>query len=125
MFDKKSDGTGSNFETVVGPSIKIEGDFAGKGNILIQGSINGTISTDNDIKIEKGSKINANIKANSASIAGEIVGNLEIKNRLDLQSSSHITGDITAAVINIEAGSVFNGKCTIKNAEVTKQTEKK
>ncbi len=115
MFDKKdTEINNDDFETVVGPSITIEGDFKGKGNILVQGTINGSITTDNNITVEDGAMINASIQAQNAIIAGQVNGNITIQSRLDLLNTSKIIGDIEADVINMEAGAVFNGKSTMR-----------
>jgi len=117
----KKDEEPKDFETIIGPAIKIEGDFNGKGNILVQGVINGSISTDNSIKVDNGAKINANLLADSAIIAGEINGNVTTKNKLDILSTCKITGDIESKIVYMEAGAIFNGKCAMQQEDKKKE----
>lgn len=127
MFDKKNTDSGNipkEFETVVGPSIKIEGDFSGKGNILIQGTITGSITTENSIRVEDGAKIDANITADNAVVAGEVTGNIRVKSRLDLLTTSKVIGDLEAKIINMEAGAFFNGKSTMLGENNSPQSVK-
>lgn len=115
MFEKKlSDNSSTDFDTVIGPSIAIEGSFSGKGNILVAGKINGSIDTAHKISIEEGAVINAEIQAESAVIAGEVNGNISVQGSLELLSTSKIKGDITAENITIEKGAMFNGSSSMQ-----------
>ena len=38
-------------ETVIGPSVKVDGDFAGEGNVLVQGVVNGTLKTKGNLRV--------------------------------------------------------------------------
>lgn len=103
-------------ETIIGPSVKVEGDFVGEGDVIVEGIVNGNLKTKKSLKVLSGAKITANIEAESAVIDGEIKGNIKVKNRLELGSSASIKGDIAADVLSIEAGAVFNGKCEIRGS---------
>jgi len=98
-------------DTIIGPSVKVEGDFVTEGNIIIEGTICGTVKTSKNLKIGPASKIFANIWADNALIAGEIQGNLNIANKLELTPTAKIFGDIKTANISISSGATLNGKC--------------
>jgi len=98
-------------ETVIGPSVKVEGDFVTEGNVIVEGMICGTIKTSRNLKVGPKSRIFANISAENALISGEIQGNLQISDRLELTSTAKIFGDIKVGTLIIAAGSVLNGKC--------------
>jgi len=57
-------------DTIIGPSVKVEGDFVTEGNIIVEGTICGTIKTSQSLKIGPTAKIFANIWADNALIAG-------------------------------------------------------
>lgn len=98
-------------ETVIGPSVKVEGDFVTEGNVIVEGMICGTIKTSRNLKVGPKSRIFANISAENALISGEIQGNLKISDRLELTSTAKIFGDIKVGTLIIAAGSILNGKC--------------
>ncbi len=98
-------------DTIIGPSVKVEGDFVTEGNIIIEGTVCGTIKTSKNLKIGPTSKIFSNIWAENALVAGEIQGNLTIANKLELTSTAKVFGDIKVSNISIASGAILNGKC--------------
>lgn len=102
-------------DTIIGPSVKVEGDFITEGNIIVEGMICGTIKTTKNLKVGPDSKIFANIGADNALVAGEIQGNITIKNKLELTSSARIYGDIKTNILSVAGGALINGKCTMND----------
>ncbi|MEK9129784.1 MAG: polymer-forming cytoskeletal protein [Patescibacteria group bacterium] len=116
MFQKKIQNT---IDTIIGPSVKLEGDFNGDGNIIIAGTISGNLKTSGDLKILKTAKINANINANNILISGKIKGNIKALGKIELTSTALVFGDIEAKIISISGGAILNSKC-ITNIEEKK-----
>ncbi len=100
-------------ETVVGPSVKIQGDLNSEGNIRIEGQVTGKIKTSQSVFVNQDAKIAADVLAGNAVIGGEIQGNIKITGHLVLQSTARIIGDITCAVLRVEDGAQFSGKCAM------------
>lgn len=94
---------------MVARGVKVEGDFVVEGNIIIEGEVRGTIIASGDLQIGTEAKVDADIKAESATIAGEVRGNMRINAKLDLLPSSKFTGDLAAEVLSIGAGAQING----------------
>jgi len=123
MFKNESEVSIKNAETIIGPSIKVKGNFFGEGDIIVEGILEGEIKTSKNLLIGPKAIVHANIEANQAKISGEVHGNIHIKGYLELSSNAKINGDIQAAKISIEPGAVFNGLCTMgKKGEA--ETEK-
>lgn len=127
MFNKQMQGGDfKGFETVIGPSVKVKGDFHGMGNIIVEGVLSGTLKTSGNLTVGEKAKITASIEAKEASIAGEIRGNIKTRGYLEISSSAKIFGDIEASVLSIEKGALINGKCTMGASESSKpETTKK
>ncbi len=110
MFNKeKNEISHSEAETVIGPSIKVKGNFHGEGSMIIEGSVEGDIKTKNFLSIGSSSIIIANITAENAKISGNINGNLTITNHTEITSTAKIRGDIKTNSISIENGAKING----------------
>lgn len=109
-------------ETIIGPSVKIKGNFSSNGNIQIEGSLSGALDTTGDIKVGTEAKIQANISASSVLVSGSVVGTIKAE-AVVLTSTAKITGDIETRSLSIEDGAVFNGKCSM--GEEYSKTEKK
>ena len=71
------------------------------------------MKTDADLEVGETAKIEANVSARNARVAGEIKGNMEVHERLDLAASARILGDITAQTLTIESGASVNGKIVV------------
>lgn len=97
-------------ETIIGPSIKVKGNFQGKGDIVIEGMIEGSVKTDANLYVGNDAKVIANIESGDTSIHGQINGNIKCNGYLSIGSSAKIFGDIQYKEISIEKGAVINGQ---------------
>jgi cytoskeletal protein CcmA (bactofilin family) len=97
-------------ETVIGSAIKVKGNFQGQGNIIVEGSLEGSLKTDATVYIGDQAKIVANIDAKDATITGEVRGNIRTKNALAIGSTARIYGDLQYGEISIERGAIVNGQ---------------
>ena len=112
-----------DIETVVGPSVNVEGDFASEGNIIVKGSVAGSVRTSRHLSVEQGAKILANVRAGSAQIAGEVRGNVKIKETLELTSTARVLGDVEVKTLVVAAGALIYGKLQMPGLEgVEKRT---
>lgn len=110
-------------ETIIGPSVKVKGNFHGTGNIIIEGTVEGSVKTDKYLLVGEKAEITASVEAGEAKIAGIITGNIIIKGYLEIAATARINGDIVAHEISIEKGGVVNGKLTVGAEKAKKQAE--
>lgn len=126
MFNKNQDAVVSKrIETIIGPSVKVEGNFKGEGDIIIDGILIGTLETENNLKVGEGAMIEANIRANNAFIAGKVKGNITIKGKLELSGSAIILGDIKAQMLSIETGARIQGKLSMPGVKIASEEQVK
>ncbi len=111
MFTKIDEKNLKEAETIIGPSLKVKGDFSGKGNIIVEGVLEGSLKTSSNLFIGDDAKITASLEANEARVGGEINGNIKTHGHLEISSSSRINGDIDCSSISIARGAILNGKC--------------
>ncbi|MBT3817395.1 MAG: polymer-forming cytoskeletal protein [Candidatus Magasanikbacteria bacterium] len=105
-------------ETVVGPSVNVEGDFASEGNIIVKGTVSGSVTTSRQLIVEEGAKILANIKAGHAIISGHVKGNLKVDDQLELTETAQILGDIACRILVVAPGALIHGKVSMKGIEI-------
>lgn len=115
-MDKNLENLQGPAETVVGPSVKIQGDLNSEGNINIEGQVAGKVSTSQSVFIKEGAKITADVSAGNAVVGGEVQGNLKIAGHLILQASARINGDVACQILRVEDGAQFSGKCNMKGS---------
>ena len=104
-------------ETIIGPSVKVKGDFHGQGNIIVEGVVEGTIKTANSLYIGDKAKVTADVEAKEARIGGDVKGNVKVSGYLEIAATARIFGDIEASSLSIARGAVLNGKCTMGGNE--------
>lgn len=104
-------------ETVIGSSIKVKGNFQGQGDIIIEGTLEGSLKTAASVFIGDQAKIMANIEAKDAIVNGEVRGNVKAKNYLAVGSTAKIFGDLQYGEISIEKGASVNGQLLMISEE--------
>lgn len=102
---------GGEIETVIGPSVQVEGDFVAAGDVVVEGMVSGKIRTERNLRIGKDAKIFASVQAANALIAGEVQGNVRVKDSLELTATAKIFGDVKTNILTIASGAVIHGKC--------------
>ncbi len=108
------------FETVLGSSTRISGDFTGSGNARFDGVLEGSLEIDGNILIGETAKITADIHARNISIAGAVRGNVH-GNKVQILRTGRVWGDIHAAAITTEEGAFIDGKISMIGHEATMQ----
>lgn len=95
--------------TVIAKGVRLEGDFKSQGDVLIEGEVMGSISTDSLLTVGNEAWLKAGVQASEAVIAGRVEGNLQIDNRLEIKGTAKIKGDIVCRTVVVEAGAVLQG----------------
>jgi len=103
--------------TIIGKGSKITGTLKVDGGVRIDGEIEGEVESNGFVTIGTTGIANANIKAQECLIAGKVNGNVNTKEALELDKTAHLTGDITAKVVKITAGAIFNGKSSMSEKQ--------
>ena len=121
MFSKNQTTTPSTkgIETIIGPSVKVEGDFKGEGDLVIEGVLIGALQTKNNLKIGKNAIIEASIKANNAFISGKVKGDILVKGKVEITGTAIILGNIKAQIISIESGALIKGTLDMPVGNIT------
>lgn len=108
--------------TVIASNTKFEGTISGQDTIRIAGNFEGDITCDCMLWVEKGGKMNGPVNARWVIIEGEINGNIEATEQIELRSEGRVIGNISAAKIAIAQGCFFDGKARTLNKEDTPLT---
>lgn len=125
MFSKnQSDGGVGDAETIIGASVKVEGNFVCQGNMVIDGEVKGIVKTDKFLSIGPKSVIIADVAAGNARIAGEVRGKVVVDGYLELSDTAKVTGDIVVNSLSIAKGATLNGRCSMKNGSKASEPEK-
>ena len=105
----------------IGKAVKINGQIFSKEDLYVDGDVEGTIElAENKLTIGPSGRVQAGIKAREVVVLGQIQGNVEAMDRLDIRKDAKLVGDIKTARIIIEDGAYFKG-----SIDIVKQDAKK
>jgi len=94
---------------MIGSGLVIRGELQGQEDLVIEGTVEGTITMEKNLTIEEGGKIKANIETETITVRGEVVGDLVARDKISVHRGARITGDMKAPRIEIEDGAYYKG----------------
>lgn len=108
----------SRNSATIGKSVRIVGQIFAKEDLYVDGDVEGTIeSQDNKVTIGPNGRVQAGIRARDVIILGQVQGNVETSDKVDIRKDAKLVGDITTARISIEDGALFKGSIDIRKPE--------
>jgi len=113
MFGKEADtatGQGS-LNSILGQGCKVKGDIQLQGTLRIDGEFEGSVNCPETLIIGKSGVVKGDVKVKNAIIGGKMLGNITSTNKIELQTGSHVEGDIETARLVIDEGVFFEGNC--------------
>lgn len=100
--------TSSGAPSIIGPDLVITGNLVSRGEVQIDGEVQGDINGTHIVVGER-AKITGSIIAEEVVVRGHVMGSVRGK-RVLLQNASHVEGDIFHQTLAIEQGAFFEGK---------------
>ena len=95
----------SGSKTVIGEHIAIQGDIQGHEDLIIQGSVKGSIKLDDHhVTVGEKGQLEAEIHADNVTISGRLAGNIQAKGKVAITKDADFTGEIKASRISVEDG---------------------
>lgn len=91
----------------------VEGDIETDGTLRVDGSMRGNVRRADVVVVATGASITGSVSAREVIIGGMITGNVTAVERIELQESGVVAGDIEAAAINIQEGGKVDGRMSI------------
>ena len=102
----------------IGKAVRVVGQIFTREDLYVDGDVEGTIeSQDTRVTIGTNGRVQAGIKAREVVILGQIQGDVEATDKVDLRKDAKLVGNITTARISIEDGAVFKGSIDIRKPE--------
>jgi cytoskeletal protein CcmA (bactofilin family) len=94
----------------IGSTIYIKGDLSGEEGLVIQGHVEGTINLQqSNLIIGQEGKVFATIRANTITIEGSLMGDVNGEERVIVKKTGNVQGNITAPKVSLEEGAKFKG----------------
>ena len=115
MFGKEPEDTTINAgqTSIIAQGCKFEGDIEARGTLRIEGEFKGNIGVPESLVVGKTGVLRASVKVKNAIIGGQFFGDIEAENKIELQSGSHLEGNIKTKRLVIDEGVFFEGNCSM------------
>ncbi|KAA3636143.1 MAG: polymer-forming cytoskeletal protein [Calditrichaeota bacterium] len=110
--NSESDGL---MNTIIGKDTVINGTLDIKGALRVDGTVKGKINCSDCVTVGSTGIVEAEIEAESAIIAGRMLGNVVTTETIELQAKCEMEGDLKTKSLVIEQGAVFCGACNMKD----------
>jgi cytoskeletal protein CcmA (bactofilin family) len=94
--------------SIIGEDLTVTGNVLSRGEVQVDGTIQGDVHCSSLIVGEK-AQITGGIVAEDVVVRGRVMGSVR-GNRVTLQASSHVEGDVYHKSLAIEQGAFFEGK---------------
>lgn len=108
--------------TEIGASIVIRGELTAREDIVISGRIEGTIHSEAHlITVKNGANVEADTVAREIVVSGKIAGSLSAKERISLDGTADVQGELSAPAIALVDGATFHG--TVKTTGERKRLQ--
>jgi len=98
---------------MIGKGLLIRGELHGEEDLIIEGTVEGTIAMDKSLTIEAEGKIKADIETENITVRGEVIGNLVARNKITIHERAKIIGAIKAPRIELDDGAYYKGNITM------------
>ena len=102
----------------IGKSISIKGDLTGNEDLVIEGKVEGKVELpNNQLTVGANGVVKAEVSAKSVVVIGRVAGNVKGSERIEIQATGIVEGDVAAPRLVVAEGAVVNG-----SIQMTKQT---
>ena len=101
---------GDTSMATMGQSIVFKGELTGDEDLEIEGQVDGVVQLANhQLTIGANGRLKAEVHAKSIVVIGQVEGNLTATERIEVQATGVVSGDLKAPRLNVQEGAVLNG----------------
>ena len=123
MFTEKGQGAsdGEAGLSIIGTGMRVVGDITADGVVKIEGTVVGTVRALRQVLVGKGGEVEGDVISREAIIGGEVRGSIRADERIEIQSTSVVHGDVAAKRLLVQEGGEING--VVRMGESAQQEE--
>ena len=119
MWEKKKEV--EEIKAFLGQGAEFIGKLIFNGSVRIDGSFQGEIFGEGSLVVGEGAMIKANIAVKSIYISGDVQGDIDVKEKINIHSKGKFSGDVRTPVFIMEEGAIFDGRSHM--AQITEKND--
>lgn len=108
MWEKKKEV--EEIKAFLDQGTEFEGKLIFTGSVRINGKFQGEIFGQGSLIVDKDAQVEANIAVKSVYISGNVRGNIEVNEKMNIHSTGKFSGDVHTPIFIMEEGAFFDGR---------------
>jgi len=109
---------------LIGTGTVIEGNIISNGDIRIDGTLKGNLTTRGKVIVGDTGKVSGEVNCKNFEVEGSVDGKVTVTDLLSLRIKSKILGDIITSKLAIEPGALFTGRCDMSGSNQNLNADK-
>ena len=103
---------------MIGKSIVVKGNITGDENLVVEGSVDGTIDLPNhDLTVGESGQVTADLNAKVIKVDGQVKGDIQGTEKVVVSKTGRVQGNITSPRVTLEDGAKFRGSIDMDPGE--------
>jgi cytoskeletal protein CcmA (bactofilin family) len=112
--------------SLIAQHTRLGGDIETEGALLVDGMVQGNGRIGGELSISSAARWEGDVHANCAVIAGTVIGDIAVDDKLEIRASARLRGRVSGRRIAIARGAQVEGEMTPTGAEpIVNFTEKR
>ncbi len=118
---RKNRGNVANGEnTVIGAGTVVKGDIVSDSAVIrVDGQVDGGINTKGDLVVATSGVVNGDVVASNLNLAGKIMGDVEIANKMEIEANGKLLGNISTKLLAMDETAVIQGNVNMTAGDGT------
>lgn len=93
--------------SIIGKGLTLKGEIVCHENLSVEGTIEGNITTEQQMSVGKNGRIKAEIKAHNVRIEGEVMGSIDADGKVEILTGGSFSGNLSSKKLVIQEGAVL------------------
>ena len=101
---------GASRVSVLGPTLKFRGELSAQEDLIVQGSVEGSITHTQSLTVGTDGSMKGDIRARVIVIDGKVEGDLYATESVNVRATAKVKGNVFAPRVGITEGAFFQGQ---------------
>ena len=95
--------------SLIGADMRVFGRVHSTSVVSVAGTVLGPVSAHDQVFVMKGGRVEGDVEAREVVLSGEVHGSVDARERLEIQASAVVYGDLHAPRLMVHEGAVVDG----------------
>lgn len=96
--------------SIIGKGLTLKGDIVCHENLTIEGTVEGTITTEQQMSVGRNGSVKADINAQNVRIEGSVQGSIRATGKVEILSGGSFCGELSGKRLVIQEGAVLQAE---------------